>query len=90
MKSNASALRDHGMPGSQVLKFVMTHEAMTACSGCKWEVKYELYKSLGWSECELLSVFRKFPYCMMVIGEEDLERDGILCQGLGVGAVLHF
>ncbi|KAK1295566.1 hypothetical protein QJS10_CPA16g01109 [Acorus calamus] len=120
---NISALREHGVPVSQVSKFIIKYpnmfcmtastrfrevvavvhgmgihpsqyifieavRAMVCLSKSNWDGKFEVYKSFGWSEDEILSLFRGFPLCMMFSEKKIKERDGILHQGFGMGEVL--
>ncbi|KAK1277820.1 hypothetical protein QJS04_geneDACA003677 [Acorus gramineus] len=97
---NISALREHGVPVSQVSKYIIKYpnmfcmtaptrfcevvtvihgigihpsqsifieavRAMVCLSKSNWDGKFEVYKSFGWSEDEIVSAFRRFPKCMM-------------------------
>ncbi|XP_077249390.1 uncharacterized protein LOC143888887 [Tasmannia lanceolata] len=45
--------------------FICAICSMSAMSKSTWEGKLEVYRSLGWSEDEILSAFRMQPNCMM-------------------------
>ncbi|XP_077247624.1 uncharacterized protein LOC143887423 [Tasmannia lanceolata] len=45
--------------------FIYAICTMSGMTKSSWEGKLEVYRSLGWSEDEILSAFRLQPYCMM-------------------------
>ncbi|XP_037496101.1 uncharacterized protein LOC105628382 [Jatropha curcas] len=47
-------------------KFVHALHAIISISKSNWQHKIELYGRYGWSEDEMLSVFKKHPLCMYV------------------------
>ncbi|XP_022933338.1 uncharacterized protein LOC111440613 isoform X1 [Cucurbita moschata] len=47
------------------LNFVLAVFAMRAMSKSTWRKKVEVYKKWGWPEEEILSAFRRHPWCMM-------------------------
>ncbi|KAK1319947.1 hypothetical protein QJS10_CPB04g00438 [Acorus calamus] len=56
----------HGMGIRPCLTiFVEAVRAMVSISKSIWDGKVEVYKSLGWSEDEIVSAFSRFPMCMM-------------------------
>ncbi|KAF5178517.1 Mitochondrial transcription termination factor family protein [Thalictrum thalictroides] len=44
--------------------FVTAIGVLSSLSKSSWEAKLEIYKRWGWSEDEVLSIFRKQPICM--------------------------
>ncbi|XP_026457954.1 uncharacterized protein LOC113358569 [Papaver somniferum] len=57
-------LKSMGFDTSKTAFLVAIH-AIFAMSKSTWEMKVGVYKTWGWSEDEILTAFRKCPYCMM-------------------------
>ncbi|ONK61978.1 uncharacterized protein A4U43_C08F35550 [Asparagus officinalis] len=53
--------------------FVQGVSALGGLEPCAWEKKVALYKSLGWSAEEIVSAFRKQPFCMS-LSEEKMRK----------------
>ncbi|KAK1278663.1 hypothetical protein QJS04_geneDACA003688 [Acorus gramineus] len=105
---NVSALREHGVPVSQVskliirspnvlclpaftrfrevvaavhgmgidpskTKFVEAVKTMVGSSKSTWDGKFEVYKNLGWSEDEILMVFKRRP-TFLALSEKKIRR----------------
>ncbi|XP_058107322.1 transcription termination factor MTERF4, chloroplastic-like [Magnolia sinica] len=59
------------MPGSPM--FVHAIRGMSTMSNSLWESKLTFLKSLGWSEEEILTIFKREPICM-TCSEEKIRR----------------
>jgi len=53
--------------------FVRGVSVMSGINLSTWERKVDVYKSLGWSEKEVISAFTKGPFCML-LSEEKIRR----------------
>lgn len=53
--------------------FIQGVSAMSGLSPSAWERKVAVYKSVGWSEQEVIRAFTKHPFCML-LSEEKIRR----------------
>ncbi|KAF8395587.1 hypothetical protein HHK36_019537 [Tetracentron sinense] len=71
------------------LKFVYGLCTLSRMKKGAWEAKLAVYMSFGWSEDEILSMFRKQPNCM-AFGEEDQHSFEFLHEHTELDTGLYF
>ncbi|XXG52564.1 hypothetical protein AAC387_Pa03g0863 [Persea americana] len=65
--------------------FMEAVRAMGTLSRATWKAKFEVYRSMGWSDEEILYAFRKHP-CLMTISEEKIRKGmSFFCEELDWG-----
>ncbi|XP_077249374.1 transcription termination factor MTERF8, chloroplastic-like [Tasmannia lanceolata] len=67
-----AAVKEMGFNPSGSL-FVFAVNTMSVLSKQTWERKLEVYRSVGWSDNEILSAFKKQPLCMLT-SEKKLKK----------------
>ncbi|XXG44385.1 hypothetical protein AAC387_Pa01g4206 [Persea americana] len=66
--------------------FVIAVRVMSVLSRSTWERKLEVYRRVGWSEDEILTAFKKQPWCM-ILSEKKIKRTvEFLVKELGIKA----
>ncbi|KAH0470870.1 hypothetical protein IEQ34_000593 [Dendrobium chrysotoxum] len=70
---SVNLLKKFGFDTSKPL-FTLGINALSVLSPSSWAKKLEFYSSLGWSEKDTLTAFKKFPYCM-AYSEEKIKQN---------------
>ncbi|KAK1294213.1 hypothetical protein QJS10_CPA16g01298 [Acorus calamus] len=66
--------------------------SITSISESNWEEKFELYRSFGWSEDDILSAFKKQPQIMALSKDKMRKMMDFFSKepGLGLSVVSHY
>ncbi|XP_028556856.1 uncharacterized protein LOC110093129 [Dendrobium catenatum] len=70
--------------GFDVSKTVFTLGVNVLSALCKatWDRKFQLYRSLGWSDDDILTAFKKHPFCMLLSDEKIKHNFGFFAKEL--------
>ncbi|KAF5178514.1 Mitochondrial transcription termination factor family protein [Thalictrum thalictroides] len=63
--------------------FVTAIGVLSSLSKSSWEAKVNIFKSWGWSEDEVSSIFRKQPLCMSISGKKIMSVMELLVTKMG-------
>ncbi|KAK1294214.1 hypothetical protein QJS10_CPA16g01299 [Acorus calamus] len=72
--------------------FYLALHAILSTSESNWEEKFELYRSFGWSEDDILSAFKKQPHIMTLSKDKMRKMMDFFSKepGLGLSVVSHY
>lgn len=64
--------------------FIHSISVQSMAKKTTWESKMDVYERCGWSRDEIISAFKKFPYCMLISEEKITSTLKFLADELGL------